>query len=293
MKKFIKIFFSIILLIIVLSLAFCLIDTLRVRSDEEPIFTFKHKIIDGLDYSAKVDSGLGYKIIRFDYQNQAEELRIGGFWISEAPKYTSEQSSSDEADMVNEVSHETSGEISGELSGEPSGETLESGDASGEKEYKRATFGEKYLDKIYLEGQEEEVYAQPLNSKVGYSIDYYFELFEYFGFDDYDKFEWKASSGDTGSIMTVYNISDEEAYKESLENITKDGLFSEESGDESGKIQKIYNRNFKENDIEKVNRIYIMELDDLKLMVDLYLPIEAQEGVGVYMENMVSKIRKS
>ena len=48
MKKNLKIFFSILLVLILLGLTFFMVDTVRVQSGENPIFTFIHKLIPPL-----------------------------------------------------------------------------------------------------------------------------------------------------------------------------------------------------------------------------------------------------
>ncbi len=125
---------------------------------------------------------------------------------------------------------------------------------------------------------------------------YYYELFDYTGFEDYDRYLFNIpsgeNSGDYKSLLTIYDISDEEAYKEALDNISKDNLFEELSGDQNPQVQKAYYRTFKENEIEKVNHIYLMNLNNnLKLMVDLYYPQEASEGTGIYMHKMAKSIK--
>lgn len=269
MKKFLKIFFSIVFVVAVLGIIFCIIDSLKVRNDEEPIFTFSHKILDGDAYYTKVDVGLGYKIVRLYYKNQSK-IKIGSIFMSEKM-----QDIIDENNLLDESNRFI-------LSGD-SGE-------SGETVVKMTTFGEKYKATVPIEGMEEEVNAQNINSKIGYSMEYYYELFDYVGYEDHDKYSWYGASGDIQSTLTIYNISNEEAYKESLENITKEGMLEEISGDSSEKVQKIYYRSFKENEINKVNYVYILWFDDLKLMVDWYMPQEAQEGIGAYMRRMTQSI---
>lgn len=275
MKNHIKlIVLSIILGIVVLGFVLFVVDNLRVHNEQDPLFAFSHKVIDGEDYNAKIDTGLGYKIIRFYYKNLPEQIKVGTIFMSDNISYIIEENEKEEHTVDNNI--EESGENDGNEEFEP----------------KLTTFGEKYTSKIMLEGQEEETLAQKINSKLGYSMEYYFELFGYTGYDDHDKYDWLLLSGDTRATMTVYDISNEDAYKEALENITKKDLFKEISGDASESVQKEYYREFEENDIKKVNYIYIMWIDDLKLMVDLYMPQEVQEGVGHYMHQMVSTITK-
>ena len=274
MKNHIKLIISVIILaIFVLGLVFFVVDNLRVHNEQNPLFTFYHKIVDGEDYNEKIDIGLGYKIIRFYYKNLPEQIKTGTIFMSEDMSYLIEENKQDEPKINNTVE---------------SGENKE----SGEVEIKLTTFGEEHADTIMIEGQEQEVYAQKINSKLGYSMEYYFEDFEYTGYEDHDKYDWRLLSGDTRATMTIYDISNEDAYKEALENITKKDLFEEISGDNIKNVQKIYYREFEENEIKKVNYIYIMWIGDLKLMVDLYMPQEVQEGVGHYMHQMVNTISK-
>jgi len=260
MKKYLKLCFSLLLIFVVLGVIFCIVDDLRVHGDEEPIFAFSHKIIDGLNYSAKVDIGLGYKIIRFNSSNQPDVIKVGTIFMSETSPYIDNT----EETQVDEME-------------------------SGETEVKITTFGEKYKDVIILEGMEEDVYAQNINSKLGYSMEYYYELFDYVGYEEHDKYVWNQLSGDNSSTMTIYNITEEKAYQDALKNI-EEKKFEEISGEGTDKIQKLYHRTLKENDIEKVNNVYIVWLEELKLMVDISIPLEAQEGIGVYMAKMVNSI---
>lgn len=265
MKKFLKIFFFIVSILIVLGIIFYMVDTIRVQSGEEPFFTFNHKIVDGLDYSAKVDSGLGYKIIRFDILGHDEIIKIGTIFMKENPPEF-------EKNLI-----ESGNDVSGE-----SGENV-----------KVTTFGEKYKDTIILEGFEEEIDSKMINSKLGYSMTYYYDLFNYTGFEDHDLYLWHLSSGDDKATMTIYDISNEEAYKEALENIDKENLFEELSGDYNSEIEKIYYRAFDKDDAKMSNYIYLINLNDLKLMVDLYYRQEAEEGIGVYMQKMLKTITRS
>ena len=208
----------------------------------------------------------------FSSPNEPEVIKVGTLFMSENSPFDN----NDEEITLDEVTVVESGE----------------GINSGDEVTKMTTFGEKYKDTIFLEGMEEEVYVEKINSKIGYSMEYFYELFDYVGYEDHDKYVWNLASGDIGSTMTVYDITNEDAYKEAMENIEKKDLFEEISGEESTSIQKLYYRTFSENEIKKVNYIYIMWLDDLKLMVDLYLPLEAEEGVGSYMRKMVATINK-
>lgn len=262
MKKFLKILFSIILLIILLGLTFFMVDTLRVQSGENPIFTFGHKLVDGIDYSAKIDLGLGYKIIRYDIIGQDEIINIGSIFMDETPpNYGKDMELSDNVL-----------EVSGEI-------------------VKITTFGEKYQDTILLEGIEEEVSAKDINSKVGYSMKYYYDLFEYAGFEDHDSYLWYLSSGDDKATLTIYDISNEEAYKEMLENIENEKIFELVSGESVQNSKKLYCRRFEQNEVKMINYIYIIEFGDYKLMVDLYLKEEADEGIGSYMRKMIETIK--
>lgn len=273
MKKNIKVFFAVLIVIIVIGVVFCIVDTLRVHGDEDPIFTFAHKIIDYADYSAKVDTGLGYKIIRFQSQTQPEVLKIGTIFMSEKSPYENEENKKIEEINVPNVS----------------GESFSSGE-SGDTNNKVTTFGEKYKDTIWLEGMEEEINAQNINSKLGYSMEYYYELFDYIGYEGHDKYIWNQISGDTNTTMTVYDITDEKLYQDSLEKIGKEKNYEEISGEGNSNIQKAYYRTMKEDEIQKVNYIYIIWIDNLKIMVDLRLPLEAEEGIGQYMRKMVNTI---
>lgn len=270
--KKIRIILSIIFIFIVMSVLFCFIDSLRIHGNEEPIFTFYQKQISGDGYSGEVNVGVGYKIIVFNSSSDSQIIKTGSLFLSEESPFNNEEI------IIEEVT-----------------ELSESGDTTlsdGDKKENITTFGEKYKDKIFIEGMEEEVLAEDLNSKIGYSMKFYYDLFEYTGYEDHDKYTWKLTSGDVGATMTVYDISDESAYKEALENINKKDLFEEVSGDSNENIEKLYHRTSKENDIQKSNYIYLMKFDNLRLMVDLYLPIELEEGVGKYMHSMATSISK-
>ena len=54
MKNFLKIFLGLVILVVILGTIFYMVDTTRVHNECEPIFTFAHKIIDGIDFSAKL-----------------------------------------------------------------------------------------------------------------------------------------------------------------------------------------------------------------------------------------------
>lgn len=271
MKRYFKIFILIVFVALVLGIVFGIIDGLRVHNDEDPLFTFYHKVIDGIDYSAKVDAGLGYKIIRYSYQNQPEIVKIGSIFMSEKMSYVIEENNENLSELADNNIEE---------SGENSGENV-----------KITTFGEKYTENININGIDTEIYAQNIISKLGYSMDYYFELFDYTGFDDHDKYVWNQVSGDNKCSMTIYDVTDEKAHKELLENINKEGLFEEISGDGIQEVHKTYKRVFKEDEIEKVNFVYLIWLNDLNLMVDLYMPLEYEESVGIYMKKMAETIK--
>lgn len=266
MKTFFKIFFSIILFFIILGIIFYMVDSTRVKNGEETIFTFYHKIVDGIDYSGKIDCGLGYKIIKFDVSGE-EIIKIGTLFMDESLPFFIK-------DVNNSVNE--SDIISGE---------------SGEKIVKLTTFGESYKDLVLIEGLEEEINVKKINSKLGYTMSYYHDLFEYAGFEDHDSYLWHLSSGEDKAIMTVYDVSDEEIYKESLEKIEDEKLFEVISGETTPEIKNVYYRTFKEDEVSKVNYIYMIELDSLKLMVDLYYKEEASEGIGVYMNRMAKTIK--
>ena len=196
MKKFLKIIFSIIFILAILGIIFYMIDTIRINNERDPIFVFSHKIIDGIDYSAKIDYGLGYKIIKFEFSGDKEVIRTGSFFIDES---------------VPNVKIDS--KISNYISGE-SGELI-----------KITTFGENYKDKILIEGEENEVDTKLINSKLGYT-----------GFDEFDFYVWNmTSSGEEKSTMTITNISSEDKYKEAIEKIQSDENYTEISG-EQGEI---------------------------------------------------------
>ena len=282
MKKSVRVIIFALLFVVVLGIVFCIVDTLRVHNEEDPMFCFVHKLVDGADYSAEIDTGLGYKIIRYSIQEQPEKIKIGTIFLSEKMQDIIENENVEKVNDEKEISEVPTQPIVEEASGEQI--------TSGEQEVKITTFDEKYLDTIWLEGMEEEVYSQKIHSKMGYTMEYFFELFEYAGFDDHDVYTWKDASGDVGSKMVVTNISEEKAYLETLEKISKETTFEEISGETEGPIEKYYHRTMKENDVDKVNEIYIMVLNELKLKVEVTMPLEAQEGVGAYINKMVRSI---
>lgn len=268
MKNFLKIFLGLVILVIILGTIFYMVDTTRVHNDCEPIFTFAHKIIDGIDFSAKVDTGLGYKIIRIETLDKQKTIKVGTIFMKE--------------EMPNNII-------------ESGDNILTSGDivSSGENELpKQTTFGESYEDFIMLEGMEEKVYAKRLNSKLGYSMTYYYDLFEYVGFENHDLYKWIYTSGDMQSIMTIYDVTDQKEYDKAIKKINKDKALEELSGD--GTIfEKAYSKMYTENEIHKIQYFYFINLENLKLMIDLSYPLEAAEGIGMYMNNMLVSIIKS
>ena len=268
MKNFLKIFIGLVIFAIILGTIFYMVDTARVHNDCEPIFTFVHKVIDGIDYSAQIDTGFGYKIIRTETSDKQKNIKVGTIFMKE--------------EMPNNVI-------------ESGDNILNSGDAvsSGENELpKQTTFGDSYEDFITLEGMEEKVYAKRLNSKLGYSMTYYYDLFEYVGFEDHDLYKWTYISGDLQPTMTIYDVSDQKVYDEAIKKINKDKALEEISG-ESMILEKAYSKTYTENDVHKVQYFYFINLENLKLMLDLSYPVEAGEGVGVYMSNMINSITKS
>ena len=50
---------------------------------------------------------------------------------------------------------------------------------------------------------------------------------------------------------------------------------------------------YTENEIHKIQYFYFINLENLKLMIDLSYPLEAAEGIGMYMNNMLVSIIKS
>lgn len=265
MRVFFKIVLSILIIVILLGTVFYMVDTTKVHNGSDPVFAFAHKIVDGVEFSAKVDTGLGYKIIRLDAGKDEEIIKIGTLFMKE---------------NFDEMLPEPEKEIILDVSGE-SGETIA----------KKTTFGEAYKDIVILEGEEETVDAKLINSKLGYSMTYYYDLFDYTGFEDHDLYTWNLTSGDAKATMTIYDITDEEAYKESLEKITEKDLFEEISGESVNENEKLYFRAFKEDEIDKVNYISIIDLGELRLMVDQYYVQEAAEGIGVYMTKMKNSIK--
>ena len=143
-----------------------------------------------------------------------------------------------------------------------------------------------------LEGMEEKVYAKRLNSKLGYSMTYYYDLFEYVGFENHDLYKWIYTSGDMQSTMTIYDVTDQKEYDKAIKKINKDKALEELSGD--GTIfEKAYSKMYTENEIHKIQYFYFINLENLKLMIDLSYPLEAAEGIGMYMNNMLVSIIKS
>lgn len=266
MKKFLKLFLAIVLIFITLGIVFYLVDTTRVNNGEEPIFTFFHKIVDGVDYSKNIDIGLGYKIIRYDIEEE-EIVKSGSIFMDE---------------MLPDVEIGIDSVVN---------DSFVSGESGEEEKVKITTFGESYKDVVFIEGLEEQISVKEINSKLGYTMSYYYDLFEYTGFEDYDSYLWHLSSGEDKAIMTVYDISNEELYEESLEKIKKDDLFDEISGEANSIIKNVYYRAFEDDSIPKVNYIYLIELENLKFMVDLYYNQEASEGIGVYMNRMAKSIK--
>ena len=273
MKKILKIFFSILIIIVVMGIVFCIIDSLRVHGDDEPIFARIEQLAEGENYSAKINIGLGYKIIRYSAVNGSEVIKIGSLFMKVESPFIEEDSAQEG----------NSGEVVIIVESGESGE-------SGEKIVKITTFGEKYADTILLEGMEEETNVQDIHSKLGYTMKYYYELFDYTGYEEHDTYVWKELSGDLKSQLTVTDITEGEVYQKALENISKKDDYEEISGEQSERIQKVFYRQYNENDVNKVNKIYIIWFDNLKIMVDMIMPAEAQEGIGAYMEQMVHSI---
>lgn len=270
MKNFFRIFLGLLVFIIILGTIFYMVDTAKVHNESEPVFTFVHKIVDGLDYSAKVDIGLGYKIIRIETLDNQKTIKVGTIFMKE--------------EMPNNIV-------------ESGDKALTSGDisvSSGESESpKQTTFGESYEDFIMLEGMEEKVYVKKINSKLGYSMNYFYDLFEYVGFEDHDLYKWSLTSGDMEAIMTVSDVTEQKTYDEAIKKIGKDKELEELSGDGMNEsFSKTYFKMYTKNEIPRVEYIYFLELDGLRLMVDLSYIAEAAEGIGVYMSNMLTSITK-
>lgn len=282
MIKYLRVFFALLFVGMVLGLAFGLIDVLRVHNDEDPIFAFSHRIACGENYSAKIDTGLGYKIIRYSIENEPEQIKVGSIFLSENIQDFIAEAKAEEDTLP--IEKEGLPEMSGESSGEEaSGDTIL-------KEVKMTTFGEKYTNTILLEGMEEDVYAQNIHSKMGYSMEYYYELFDYTGYEEHDVYTWKfLPSGDTKATMTITNVTEEKAYLDTLEKMEKDS-YTEFSGDKGPFVEKNFYKTQKENEIEKMSDIYLIVLPDLKLKVEMELPVEAVEGIGAYMNKMMRSI---
>lgn len=82
MKKFIKIFLCILVIIILISIIFFSIDYIRVKNNKQPILCIEKGMIQ--DGGTKVYIGLGYKIIAFNRLNGYNETKFGTW----AMKYT-------------------------------------------------------------------------------------------------------------------------------------------------------------------------------------------------------------
>ena len=81
-------------------------------------------------------------------------------------------------------------------------------------------------------------------------------------------------------------------YDKAIKKINKDKALEELSGD--GTIfEKAYSKMYTENEIHKIQYFYFINLENLKLMKDLSYPLEAAEGIGMYMNNMLVSIIKS
>ncbi len=260
MKKLLNIILFIIFILVILGIIFYMIDTVRVNNEAEPIFTFIHKIADGNNYFAKIDYGLGYKIIRFEFSGDREIIRTGPFFIDEnAPQV------------------EPNSPITNYVSGD-SGEV-----------FKITIFGENYEDTILISGEEREVDAKLINSKLDYSMTYYYNLFDYTGFEEYDYYVWNMTpSGEEKSTMTITNVSEEETYQEEIKKIQSDKNYQLLSGDQ-GEI--VYYKVTTENEKNKINYIYIIERENLKFIVNLYYPEEVSEEIGMYMKKMKESIK--
>lgn len=277
MKKIFKILLYILIIIAFLGIIFFAIDSVRIYDEKEPIFIIEHKILDGIDWSAKVDIGLGYKIIRYELPNKPEIVKAGTIFMEENLPEEYYLKDEDNVEENTEII-EDSGEISEDVAVEESGE-----------EIKLTTFGEKSEDIIYIEGEEMSVLAEDINSKLGYTMKYYYELFEYAGFDSHDTYTWKLTSGDSKAFMTIYDMSDDTKYEESLNKIEKDKNFEELSGD--SRFEKFFSKNYKENDIDKKNHTYYMQADNIRLMIESIYPLEAEEGIGRYIDKMITTIK--
>ena len=70
--------------------------------------------------------------------------------------------------------------------------------------------------------------------------------------------------------------------------ITEDNLYEEISGDQRGKL---YYRVSEVDGVNKINYIYIIEENNLKLMIDIFYSQEVEEGIGTYIRNMVNSIK--
>ena len=58
------------------------------------------------------------------------------------------------------------------------------------------------------------------------------------------------------------------------------------------KFWKYVENTFEKDEIQMVTYIYLIDLNYLKLMVDLYYRQEAEEGIGVYMHKMTTTIKE-
>lgn len=267
MKKFIKLFFKFILTLIlilsVLGVIFYMVDTTRVNNDFSPRYTFLHKIIDRVDGCAiQVDYGLGYKIVRIEVPNSSDIIRVGGLTMDE------------NCDELLGHYVPTLEDLANEMSGEKIAEE------------KKTTFGEAYQDTIMLEGEEEIVDVKEINSKLEYSMKYYFDLFEYTGYDDHDNYVWNLMpSGDTKAMMTIKEISGDSEYQNLLKKI-KSEKYEEVSGEQAHFV-----KNYMANKVPMKKYIYILQNETRKLKVEFQLVTEALEGIGVYMHKMLNSIK--
>ena len=128
---------------------------------------------------------------------------------------------------------------------------------------------------------------------IGNTIIYNEEFDEtYVGFENHDLYKWIYTSGDMQSTMTIYDVTDQKEYDKAIKKINKDKALEELSGD--GTIfEKAYSKMYTENEIHKIQYFYFINLENLKLMIDLSYPLEAAEGIGMYMNNMLVSIIKS
>lgn len=75
MKKFLKIFISIILVIAILGVIFFSIDYNRVKKQQLPLFCIKYCTY--LDGGTQEYLGIGYKVIDFDTLGGYDDIKIG------------------------------------------------------------------------------------------------------------------------------------------------------------------------------------------------------------------------